>query len=288
LPLGHATQGKQKRTRSRACHGRARRTGQSTANPPSDCSPRPSARRPARRYGPGPCPSPAAARRSRRLPRSAGLPLRESGGHAVLIAGTGRPALVVVAASGVVVPKRPLPEPVRFPDDGEGYRVSAHGRVVFLGGVTFHRAHGPQVLWRHDRDIRPLPPILDGQTPWLIDDGGITAIDVDGGVVTTVERLPNGTVRATALTTSRAKFASAGGSILAINRAAPRTGAVRVLPQVDRPLASGDDPRHRQGASRNIPPSIRNPAAALTDIRSRRRGPLLPRWRRGRAVGAVR
>ncbi|WP_436519686.1 hypothetical protein [Actinoplanes sp. HUAS TT8] len=75
----------------------------------------------------------------------------------MLIAGTGRPALLLMAASGVVLAEWPLPEPMVFPDRDGGYRVSDNGDVTFLSGrrtvMAFHPGRDVRVLWRHDRDL---------------------------------------------------------------------------------------------------------------------------------------
>ncbi|WP_285559838.1 PQQ-binding-like beta-propeller repeat protein [Actinoplanes regularis] len=178
-------------------------------------------------------------------------PERDAGGPAVLVAGAARPALLVMAASGIVLSEWALPQPVFFPDAGEGYRVSADGRVVFLSGprtvMTFHPARGVQVLWRHVRDIHPLPPILDEQTLWLLDDTGITVVDVDRGVVVDEQRLPHRAVHTATLTANRAVFALADGSIIAVDRTGSRSAPIRVPRRVDRLVAGEGDLVHAIG-----------------------------------------
>jgi hypothetical protein len=171
--------------------------------------------------------------------------------HAVLIAGAERSAMLVMAASGVVLAEWPLPEPVRSPDAAAGYGVSADGRITFLSGsrtvMTFDPADGVQVLWRHARDIRAFPPLLDDQSLWLIDDAGIKVIDVGREVVTEVKTEPHGAVVDATLTAGRAWFAFTDGSLVAVDRSGNHRSAPRVLPRVDRLFAGQDGLIHVVG-----------------------------------------
>ncbi|HWS37959.1 MAG TPA: hypothetical protein VN408_35155, partial [Actinoplanes sp.] len=174
--------------------------------------------------------------------------------HAVLVAGTDRPALLVVAASGTAVAEWPLPAPIRFPDGGAGYRVSGDGRITFVSGsrtvVEFDPVHGVRMLWRHTRDIRAFPPLLDDQTLWLADDAGITVVDLDREIVTEVETPSSRAVVAVTRTAGRAWFAFTDGSLVAVDRSGGHSTAARVLPRIDRLSAGQDGLIHALGKGR--------------------------------------
>ncbi|GLY24186.1 PQQ-binding-like beta-propeller repeat protein [Micromonospora sp. NBRC 101691] len=163
---------------------------------------------------------------------------------AVLIAGSGSPELVVMAASGAVLREWSLPEPVVVSDAGGSYGVSDGGRVTFLSGrrtvMTFHPVNGVQVLWRHERDLRPHTPILHEDTLWLVDEVGVAVIDLVHGAVTAVRRLPYGGVRAAAPVPGGVLFAFADGSLATIDRAGHVLGQIRLSARVDR-LVPGDN-----------------------------------------------
>ncbi|MEU7947395.1 hypothetical protein AB0C50_22180 [Micromonospora taraxaci] len=66
-----------------------------------------------------------------------------------------------------------MPEPVRFPDSGIAFSASKDGRIVFVSGSrTVMALHPPsggvEILWRRDRDLPPLPPLLTARTLWLV------------------------------------------------------------------------------------------------------------------------
>lgn len=183
-------------------------------------------------------------------PLAVPLPLRlgpnaDSEIHAVLIAGTGRAALLLMAASGVVLDQWTLPEPMVPPDSGGGYQVSDNGDVTFLSGrrtvMTFHPDRGVQVLWQHERDLIPWGPMLDDRTLWLVDDSGIAVIALDTGVVGTVDhRKKHGYVCAGTLVSGNALFAFADGSLVRLDRAGNGGALMRVSGRIDR-LSTGED-----------------------------------------------
>ncbi len=166
-----------------------------------------------------------------------------SAADAVLIAGTGRPKLVVMAASGAVLREWSLPDPVVFPDGAGSYGVSNDGRVTFLSGrrtvMTFHPVSGVQVLWHHERDLRPQSPILHGDTLWLVEDDGISVVDLNHGAVTDVRHLPHGAVCAAALVSGGVLFAFADGSLVTIDRAGNVAARLRLSTRIGR-LVPGD------------------------------------------------
>ncbi len=188
-------------------------------------------------------------------PLASPLPLRlgpdpDSGAHAVLIAGTGRPALLLMAASGVVLAEWTLPEPMIFPDFGGGFRVSDNGDVTFLSGrrtvMAFHPGSGVRVLWRHGRDLIPWEPMLDDRTLWLVDDAGIAVIDLDRGVAGKVEHRKHGHVCAAASVSGLAIFAFADGSLVTVDRAGNSSPLTRVSGRIHR-LFHGDGLVHALG-----------------------------------------
>jgi hypothetical protein len=85
--------------------------------------------------------------------------------------------------------------------------------------MTFHPVSGVQVLWHHERDLRPRTPILHGETLWLVEDAGVAVIDLSQGVVTEVRPLPHGAVCAAALVSGGVLFAFTDGSLVTIDRA---------------------------------------------------------------------
>ncbi|PZG20469.1 hypothetical protein C1I95_09475 [Micromonospora craterilacus] len=171
-------------------------------------------------------------------------PEGDSAADAVLIAGTSLPKLLVMGTSGAILRQWTLPEPVVIPDAGDGYGVSDDGRVAFLCGrrtvMTFHSLDGVQVLWHHERDLRPQTPILHGDTLWLVEDAGIAVIDLSHGAVTTVRHLPHGIALASALVSSGVLFAFADGSLATIDRAGDVVARIRLSARIDR-LVPGDN-----------------------------------------------
>ncbi|MEU3454952.1 hypothetical protein ABZ671_15330 [Micromonospora sp. NPDC006766] len=154
----------------------------------------------------------------------------------MLIAGTGLPKLLVVATSGAVLRQWSLPEPMAIPDPGDSYGASNDGRVTFVSGrrtvMTFHPVNGVQVLWHHERDLRPQTPILYGDTLWLVEDAGIAIIDLWRGAVTDVRHLPHGVVLASALVSGGVLFAFADGSLATIDRAGSVVARIRLSARV--------------------------------------------------------
>ncbi|MEU4569912.1 PQQ-binding-like beta-propeller repeat protein [Micromonospora sp. NPDC023956] len=157
---------------------------------------------------------------------------------AVLVAGSGLPKLLVMAASGAVLGEWSLPEPVVVSDAGGSYGVSDDGRVTFLSGrctvMVFHPASGVRVMWRHERDLRPPTPILYEDTLWLVDDAGIAVVDLVHGAVTDVRHLPQGVVRASAPVSGGVLFAFADGSLVTIDRAGNVVARTRLSARVGR------------------------------------------------------
>lgn len=180
------------------------------------------------------------------------LPVRLANGeNTVLLADAEHSALTAMSESGTVVAEWPLPEPVRFPDAQAAFRPSADGWFTFLSGprtiMAVHPAHGMRILGEHSRDLREIPPMLDGQTWWLVDDAGIAVVDLDRGLVAELRTRPRGAVMAATLAVGRAWFAFTDGSLLAVDRSGDHHTAPRLLPQVDRLFAGEDGLIHAIG-----------------------------------------
>ncbi|MET7970866.1 PQQ-binding-like beta-propeller repeat protein [Micromonospora sp. NPDC005305] len=194
-------------------------------------------------------------------------PEHDSAAGAVLIAGTGLPKLLVMAASGAVLREWSLPAPVVFPDGDGSYGVSDDGRVTFLSGrrtvMTFHSVRGVQVLWHHERDLRPQSPILHGDTLWLVEDAGITVIDLSQGVVTEV-RPSHGAVCAAALVSGGVLFAFADGSLVTIDRAGNAGARIRLSARIDRLVPADNGLMHAIGEGHLVTLDI--PATATVPL----------------------
>ncbi|SCL44702.1 PQQ-like domain-containing protein [Micromonospora citrea] len=188
---------------------------------------------------------------------------------AVLIAGSGLPKLLVMAASGAVLEQWPLPEPVVVSDAGGSYGTSNDGRVTFLSGrrtvMTFHPSRGVQVLWRHRRDLRPQKPILHGDTLWLVDGAGIAVIDLRYGAVTDVRHLRHGGVCASALVSGVVLFAFTDGSLVTIDRVGSVVARTRLPARVDRLVPAEDGLTHAIGEGHLV--TLDAPTAATFPVR---------------------
>ncbi|MER7333631.1 MULTISPECIES: hypothetical protein [unclassified Micromonospora] len=156
-----------------------------------------------------------------------------------------------MAASGDVLRQWSLPEPVVISDAGGSYGVSNDGHVTFLSGrrtvMTFHPVSGVQVLWHHERDLRPQTPILHGDTLWLVEDAGVAVIDLIHNAVIDVRHLPHGVVRASALVPGGALFAFTDGSLATIDRVGNAVARERLLARVDRLVPADNGPVHAIG-----------------------------------------
>ncbi|MEU8213197.1 PQQ-binding-like beta-propeller repeat protein [Micromonospora sp. NPDC049044] len=193
---------------------------------------------------PGPFPGPASDS-SLAWP----LPVRmdpDRGGtaDAMLIATAKQAALLLLdARTGVTKREWSLPAPVRFPDSGVAFSPSQDGRIVFLSGrrtvMALHPASGMEILWRHDRDLPPLPPLLTGRTLWLADDTGVTIIDLDRSACTEVTHLPHGATSGGVPVSGGALFARAGNQLIMVNRAGEIAACVRLPARIDRLLPDG-------------------------------------------------
>ncbi|MFE9204594.1 PQQ-binding-like beta-propeller repeat protein [Micromonospora sp. NPDC007230] len=190
-------------------------------------------------------------------------PERDSTADGLLIAGTDLPKLLVIATSGAVLAEWLLPAPVVITDVGGGYGVSSDGRVTFLSGrrrvMTFHPVNGVQVLWQHERDLRPQAAVLHGDTLWLVEDAGIAVIDLSQGVVTAIRPLPHGAVRAAALVSGGVLFAFADGSLVTIDRAGNVGAHLRLSARIDRLVPGANNLMHAIGEGHlvtlDIPPA---------------------------------
>ncbi|MER6754952.1 PQQ-binding-like beta-propeller repeat protein [Micromonospora echinofusca] len=191
-----------------------------------------------------------------------------SAADAVLIAGTGLPKLLVVAASGAVLREWSLPAPVVFADGDGGYGVSNDGRVTFLSGrrtvMTFHPVSGVQVLWHHERDLRPQTPILHRDALWLVEDAGIAVIDLSHGVVTEVRPLPYGAVCAAALVSGGVLFAFTDGSLVTIDRAGNVGARMRLPARIARLVPGGNGLVHAIGEGHLV--TLEIPATATVTL----------------------
>ncbi|MFI6263376.1 PQQ-binding-like beta-propeller repeat protein [Micromonospora sp. NPDC051006] len=179
-------------------------------------------------------------------------PERDLATHAALIAIADKPELLLLdSQSGTVVAEWPLPAPVVFPDTGIAYDVSDDGRIIFLSGrrtiMAFHPVDGVKVLWQHERDLLPHPPMLRGGALWLVEDTGITFVDLDRGAVTEVAHLPRGAVSAAAPISGGALFAYPDGSLVSVDRVGHVNASLRIPARIDRLLPGGSDLVHAIG-----------------------------------------
>ncbi|MFG1651492.1 PQQ-binding-like beta-propeller repeat protein [Micromonospora sp. NPDC049275] len=179
-------------------------------------------------------------------------PERSYTAGAVLLASASEAALLLVdALTGVTRGEWSLPEPVRFPDSGVAFSAGEDGRIVFLSGrrtvMVLHPASGVEILWRHDRDLRSLPPILSGRTLWLTEDTGVTTIDLDRSSRTAVMHLPPGATGEGVPVSGDALFARAGNQLIAVNRAGEIAARVRLPARIDRLLPDGRSLVHAIG-----------------------------------------
>lgn len=195
-------------------------------------------------------------------------PEHDCAADAVLVAGAGLPKLLVMAASGAVLREWSLPAPVVFPDGDGSYGVSIDGRVTFLSGrrtvMAFHPVRGVQVLWHHERDLRPQSPILHGDTLWLVEDAGITVIDLSQGVVTEVRPLPHGAVCAAALVSGGVLFAFTDGSLVTIDRAGNARARIWLSARIDRLVPADNGLMHAIGEGHLVTLDI--PATATVPL----------------------
>ncbi|MEH1028420.1 PQQ-binding-like beta-propeller repeat protein [Micromonospora profundi] len=171
-------------------------------------------------------------------------PASGSTADTVLVAAADRAALLLVdAQTGVTTGEWSLPEPVRFPDSGIAFSVGEDGGVAFLCGrrtvMALHPGHGVEFLWRHDRDLPSLPPLLTGRTLWLSDDAGVTIIDLDRSTRTEVTDLPYGATCGGVAVPAGALFARAGNHLVVVNRSGEIAARVRLPTRIDRLLPDG-------------------------------------------------
>ncbi|WP_433262155.1 PQQ-binding-like beta-propeller repeat protein [Micromonospora vinacea] len=179
-------------------------------------------------------------------------PERGCTANAILIAPAKQAALLLLdARTGVTKGEWSLPAPVRFPDSGIAFSASEDGRVVFLSGrrrvMALHPATGVEILWRHDRDLPSLPPILTGRTLWLAEDTGVTIIDLDRSARSEVVRLPPGATSEGVPVSGGALFARAGNQLIMMNRAGEIAACVRLPGRIDRLLPDGRSLVHAIG-----------------------------------------
>ncbi|QDY09463.1 hypothetical protein FJK98_21855 [Micromonospora sp. HM134] len=177
------------------------------------------------------------------------IPLRlppdsDSAVDALLLASADRPELRLEdPRTGTALGTWRLPAPVQFPDSGNAYHHSDDGRVVFVSGrrtvMSFHPSIGVETLWRHDRDLAPLAPVLIEGVLILAEDSRITVVELaDGG--TEITTLSPGTACAPVPTANGALFARSDGYLVLIDRDGVQAG-VR-LPTPIEQLFTGDDP----------------------------------------------
>ncbi|WP_285621558.1 PQQ-binding-like beta-propeller repeat protein [Kineosporia sp. NBRC 101677] len=174
------------------------------------------------------------------------LPLRlgrPGQNQAVLVAGTERSVLLMMASSGTVLAEWSLPQPIRIPDGDAAYDAGPGGRIAFLSGprtvMVLDPVHGAQVLWQHTRDVRAVPPLLADRTLWLFDSAGIAVVDLDRGLVAAVRTHSYGALTAATRAGGRAWFAFADGSLMVVDRSGSHTMVPRLLPRIDR-MAAGE------------------------------------------------
>ncbi|MGC5023036.1 PQQ-binding-like beta-propeller repeat protein [Micromonospora sp. DT47] len=171
---------------------------------------------------------------------------------AILLASASQAALLLVdARTGVTRGEWSLPAPVHFSDSGIASSVAEDGRIVFLSGrrtvMALHPASGVEILWRHDRDLPSLPPILTGRTLWLSEDIGVTIIDLDRSARTEVTRLPPGATCGAVPVSGGALFARSGDQLIAVDRAGGIAARVRLPARIDRLLPDGRSLVHAIG-----------------------------------------
>ncbi|MFF5084477.1 PQQ-binding-like beta-propeller repeat protein [Actinoplanes sp. NPDC000266] len=173
-------------------------------------------------------------------------------GAALLVAAAERAVLLLLGGSGVLLGEIGLPDPVRSPDGGRAFGVDDDGRVVFVSGartvMAFDIRRGVDVLWRHSRDLAALPPVIGGGTMWLVDEGGVAVVDLDGGTVG--HRLLQGVAGPGILVTGRALFSVRDGSVVAVGPDGEPTGLLRVPSGIDRMIAGDDGVFHVLGQGR--------------------------------------
>ncbi|MGW0434509.1 outer membrane protein assembly factor BamB family protein [Micromonospora sp. NPDC003197] len=185
------------------------------------------------------------------------LPLRldpEQGfaADAILIATAEQAALLLVdARTGVTRGEWSLPAPVRFPDSGIAFNAGEDGHITFLSGrrtvMALHPTSGVEILWRHDRDLPSLPPLLTDRKLWLAEETGVTIIDLDRGARTEVIHLPPGATSEGVPVCGGALFARAGNQLIMVNRAGEIAARVRLPARIDRLLPDGRSLVHAIG-----------------------------------------
>ncbi|MFG1842843.1 PQQ-binding-like beta-propeller repeat protein [Micromonospora sp. NPDC049175] len=171
---------------------------------------------------------------------------------AILIATASEAALLLLdAQTGATRGQWSLPAPVRFPDSGIAFSAGEDGRIAFLSGsrtvMALHPASGVEILWRHERDLPSLPPILTGRTLWLAEDTGVTIIDLDCGVRTEVTHLPPGATSEGVPVSGGALFVRAGNQLIMVNGAGDIAACVRLPARIDRLLPNGRSLVHAIG-----------------------------------------
>ncbi|MDG4838516.1 PQQ-binding-like beta-propeller repeat protein [Micromonospora sp. WMMD967] len=184
------------------------------------------------------------------LPVRSGL--ERSPADAVLIATANEAALLLLdARTGAARSEWALPEPVCFPDSGLAFNVDDDGRVVFLSGrrtvMALSPGSGVEVLWQHDRDLPPLPPILTGRTLWLAEDTGVTIIDLDRGARTEVVDLPHGATCGGVPVPGGALFARSGNHLVVLTPGGVIAARMRLPAPTDRLLSDGRTLVHAMG-----------------------------------------
>ncbi|GAB3186690.1 hypothetical protein GCM10027259_51400 [Micromonospora palomenae] len=185
------------------------------------------------------------------------LPLRlkpESGSaaDAVLLASTSQPALRLLdTRTGAELGAWPLPAPVHCPDSGNAYRVGDDGRIVFISGrrtvMAFHPASGVEVLWQHERDLPPLPPILSDGTLLLAGASCVTVVDLVNGGRTEVTSLSPGAACAAVAVPGGALFARTDGDLITIDRVGRLRARVRLPAPIDGLFSGGGSLVHTIG-----------------------------------------
>ncbi|MDG4809329.1 PQQ-binding-like beta-propeller repeat protein [Micromonospora sp. WMMD1120] len=180
-------------------------------------------------------------------------PERDGMADAILVATATRAALLLLdAQTGVTRGEWMLPEPVRFPDSGIAFSASRDGRIVFVSGRRTVMAVHPasrevEILWRHDRDLPPLPPLLTAGTLWLAEDTGVTIIDLGRGARTEVTRLPHGATSAGVAVSGGALFARARNQLILVDQAGEIAARVGLGAPIARLLSDGRSLVHAIG-----------------------------------------
>ncbi|MER5457516.1 PQQ-binding-like beta-propeller repeat protein [Micromonospora sp. NPDC002389] len=177
---------------------------------------------------------------------------RTFAGDAILIATAEQAALLLLdARTGVARGEWSLPAPVRFPDSGIAFTVGDDGRIIFLSGrrtvMALRPTGGVEILWRHDRDLPSLPPLLTGRRLWLAEETGVTLIDLDRSACTRVPPLPPGAASEGVPVSGGALFARAGHHIIMVNPAGEISARVRLPARIDRLLNDGGSLAHAIG-----------------------------------------